>query len=74
MAEEKKQWAMPGWMEPYRKYLDRYCGGIPAEELMNDTETTMHNNIIRIGVIIGCEHMVNMLMMLHADGELKEVS
>lgn len=71
MEKPKKQsaWTMPKWMEPYRDII-KNTGGNSIEELVNDTDSNMHNNYIRAALCIAVKSQVGLLEHLHREGAL----
>lgn len=65
-----KVWAMPEWMEPYRRVLEQSAYGLGVEELMNDHGATFFNNEYRAAVIVGLKEAVSVLTRLHKAGML----
>lgn len=64
-------WTMPKWMEDYRPYLNRLCGGCSVEELMNDHHTVIQVNAPRAVFCAITKSLVSMLVRLHEDGRLR---
>lgn len=72
MKEQKKPrepWVMPNWMEEYRIDICN-TGGNPIEELMNDKESNMHNNQVRMILIFCVQSQISLLHQLHKKGLL----
>lgn len=70
---ETRNWTMPEWMEPYRKYI-RNTGGNPVEDLVNDTNANIRNNVIRAALCVAVESQVELLTILHREGLLPAAS
>ena len=71
MAEEKEPWVMPKWMEKYRVHLDRFGGGNPVEELMNDGgKSNVFNNAPRAMICCQMIAMVHLLQLLYNEDQL----
>ena len=66
MTAKQKPWAMPAWMEPFRKALESLHGGNTVEELMNNHDADMENNCVLAAF---CISMINCVGTL---GKLKE--
>lgn len=71
MKKPKNQnaWTMPLWMEPHRDRI-KNTGGNSVEELVNDTDSNMHNNCIRAALCVAVKSQVGLLEHLHRDGVL----
>lgn len=64
---DKKKWAMPKWMEPYRPYL---TDGRRAEELMSGTRATIQINAPLALIQMGMEAEIGLLGRLRHQMEL----
>lgn len=62
--ETKHAWTMPAWMEPYRELIQN-TGGNSVEDLVNDTDSNMHNNCIRAALCIAVKSQVTLLRIMH---------
>ena len=58
-----KKWAMPKWMEKYRKMIVN-TGGNPIKELMNDHETVVQINTPRAIICCCVKSQVSLLESL----------
>lgn len=69
MDNSPPPWTMPAWMEPYRD-LFANTGGNHIEDLVNDTASTVGNNVLRAALCVAVESQVALLRRLHAHGYL----
>ena len=71
--EKKKEWVMPEWMEPFRKFINN-TGSNSIEELENDdgTNSNVFNNAPRALICVACHCQVSLLETLHEKGLLKD--
>jgi hypothetical protein len=69
---KKQAWKMPAWMEPYRDLIQN-TGGNSVEELVNDTDSNMHNNCIRAALCIAVKSQVTLLRAMHDRAMLAEI-
>ena len=65
-----KTWKMPKWMEAYRAIICN-TGGNPIEEMMNDDDSTLSNNSVRVCLISAVKSQIAMLQALKAKGWLR---
>ena len=76
-ANAPPNWAMPEWMEPYRKYIRtrghdwENAPAISVEDLMNDQKTSVMTDVILTQDIVAARGQVRMLIQLHQRGFLK---
>ena len=73
MGNEKVEWKMPEWMEPYRGSICN-TGGNPIEELMNDHRTSGFSNLVRASLIVSVRSQITLLHSLHKKGILEALT
>lgn len=69
MENQKKEWKMPEWMEPFREYIYN-TGGNSIEDLMNDHESNTQNNVVRTMLCIAVKSEVALLERLKKENLL----
>jgi hypothetical protein len=65
-------WAMPTWMEPYRKHITN-TGGNSIEELMSLSNEDKKTNEVLAYLSFMVEAQVGLLVNMHNAGELRNI-